>query len=167
MERRGDRFANCVNYDIRPRSGRTREAMLTANSAPAQGVVGRGDPGEDQRMKRILYSGGAVTTGDQVADAILEYASELARQESSDTLQVPSINDAGTLVHTQLLLGPASQFIVEEVETSAEDPVDPELVEKIRERTSHLQAPRPVASNNTTDYPDLDEPTEVPDPPLA
>jgi hypothetical protein len=29
-------------------------------------------------MKRILYSGGAVVTGDQVADAILEYASELA-----------------------------------------------------------------------------------------
>ncbi|SKA89749.1 hypothetical protein SAMN06295879_1221 [Agreia bicolorata] len=118
-------------------------------------------------MKRILYSGGTVVTGDQVADAILEYASELARQESSDTLQVPSINDAGVLVHTQLLLGPASQFIVEEVETSTEDPVDLELVEKIREKTGHLQAPRPVASSSTSDYPDLDEPTEVPDPPLA
>jgi hypothetical protein len=118
-------------------------------------------------MKRILYSGGAVVTGDQVADAILEYASELARQESSDTIDVPSINDAGTLVHTQLLLGPASQFIVEEIETTIEDPVDLGLVETISERTGLLQAPRPVASNNTSDYPDLDEPTEVPDPPLA
>ena len=141
--------------------------MLTANRSATQGVVARNDPGEDQSMKRILYSGGAVVTGDQVADAILEYASELARQESSDTLEVPSINDAGTLVHTQLLLGPASQFIVEEVDTATEDPIDLGLVQKISNRTAHLQAPRPVASSNTSDYPDLDDPTEVPNPPLA
>jgi hypothetical protein len=118
-------------------------------------------------MKRILYSGGIVVTGDQVADAILEYASELARQESSDTLDVPSINEAGVIGHTQLLLGPASQFVVEEVETSFDDPVDPDLVDTINEKTGHLQAPKPVASSSTVDYPDLDEPTEVPDPPLA
>ena len=118
-------------------------------------------------MKRILYGGGSVVTGDQVADAVLEYASELARQESSDTLQVPTVNDAGVAGRTQLLLGPASQFIVEEVETSFDDPIDLELVESIREKTAHLQAPKPVASTDLTDYPDLDDTTEVPDPPLA
>ena len=118
-------------------------------------------------MKRILYSGGSVVTGDRVADAVLEYASELARQESSDTLQIPSVSDAGTAGHTQLLLGPASQFIVEEVETSVDDPTDADLVERIREKTAHLQAPKPVASTDLTDYPDIDDTTEVPDPPLA
>lgn len=118
-------------------------------------------------MKRILYSGGTVVTGDQVADAVLEYASELARQESSDTLNVPSVTEAGVLGHTQLLLGPASQFVVEEFESELDDPVDADLVESIREKTGHLQAPRPVASTNMSDYPDLDELTEVPNPPLA
>jgi hypothetical protein len=118
-------------------------------------------------MKRILYSGGTVVTGDQVADAVLEYASELARQESSDTLDVPSVTEAGVLGHTQLLLGPASQFVVEEFESELDDLVDADLVESIREKTGHLQAPRPVASTTMSDYPDLDEPTEVPDPPLA
>lgn len=118
-------------------------------------------------MKRILYSGGSVLTGNQLADAVLEYASELARQESSDTLEIPSVNEAGTAGHTQLLLGPASQFVVEEVETSVEDPLDAGLVEGIREKTAHIQAPKPVASADLTDYPDLDDTTEVPDPPLA
>jgi hypothetical protein len=118
-------------------------------------------------MKRILYSGGVVVTGDQVADAILEYASELARHESSDTLQVPSITEAGVVSHTQLLLGPASQFVIEEFETSFDDPVDAGLMETIAEKMIHLQAPRPVASASTAGYPDLDEPTEVPDPPLT
>jgi len=118
-------------------------------------------------MKRILYSGGSVVTGDRVANAVLEYASELARQESSDTLQIPSVTEAGSAGRTQLLLGPASQFIVEEVETSVEDPTDEELVESIREKTAHLQAPKPVASSDLTDYPDLDDTTEAPDPPLT
>ncbi|WP_374945826.1 hypothetical protein [Agreia sp.] len=118
-------------------------------------------------MKRILYSGGAVMTGDHLADAVLEYASELARQESSDTLDVPSISDAGVAGHTQLLLGPASQFVVEEVETDVDDPFDAELVETIAEKTRHLQAPKPVASTSTADYPDLDAATEAPVPPPA
>lgn len=118
-------------------------------------------------MKRILYSGGSVVTGSVVADAVLEYASELARQESSDTLQIPSVTESGTSGNTQLLLGPASQFVVEEVETSIVDPVDDDLVENIRTKTAHMQAPKPVAESSTSDYPDLDEPVEVPDPPLA
>jgi hypothetical protein len=138
-----------------------------ANGRNAQGIVARRHPREDQNMKRILYSGGTVVTGDQVADAILEYAGELARHESSDTLDVPTITETGLAGHTQLLLGPASQFVVEEYETSSDDPVDADLVDAIREKTAHLQAPRPIPSASTTGYPELDEPTEVPDPPLA
>jgi hypothetical protein len=138
-----------------------------ANNRNAQGVVARQDHREDQSMKRILYSGGTIVTGDQVADAILEYASELARHEFSDTIDVPTITDAGLAGHTQLLLGPASQFVVEEYETGSDDPIDEGLVETIREKTAHLQAPKPIPSEGTSGYPDLDEPTEVPDPPLA
>jgi hypothetical protein len=138
-----------------------------ANGRNAQGIVAGRHPREDQSMKRILYSGGTIVTGDEVADAILEYASELARHDSSDTLDVPTLTDTGLAGHTQLLLGPASQFVVEEYETSSDDPIDDGLVDTIREKTSHLQAPKPIPSESTSGYPDLDEPTEVPDPPLA
>ena len=79
-------------------------------------------------MKSILYSGGTVITGDDIADAVLEYASELARHESSDTLEIPTVDAEGQTGRTKLLLGPASQFVVAQSTVPAEDPVDDELV---------------------------------------
>lgn len=118
-------------------------------------------------MKSILYSGGIVVTGDRIADAVLEYASELARHESSDTVRIPTLNEAGESGLTQLLLGPASQFVVEEVDLPFDEPIDEVLLGAITEKTMHLQDPKPVASKDTIDYPDIDDATETPDPPLA
>jgi hypothetical protein len=118
-------------------------------------------------MKRILYNGGTVITGDAIAHAIIEYASELARHESSDTVDIPTVNGGGVATRAEMLLGPASQFVIEPVDTEAEDPIDEALVAEIEGKTAKLLAPRPVASADTSGYPDFDEPTESPDPPLA
>jgi hypothetical protein len=118
-------------------------------------------------MKRILYNGGTVITGDAIAHAVLEYASELARHESSDTVDIPTVNAEGVGARAELLLGPASQFVVEPVGADQDDPTDDALVAEIESKTAKLLAPRPVASADSSGYPDFDEPTESPDPPLA
>jgi hypothetical protein len=118
-------------------------------------------------MKRILYNGGTVITGDAIAHAVIEYASELARHESSDTVDIPTVNAAGVSARTELLLGPASQFVIEPVGSAQDDPIDEALIAEIETKTTKLLDPKPVASADTSGYPDLDEPTETPDPPLA
>jgi len=118
-------------------------------------------------MKRILYNGGTVITGDAIAHAIIEYASELARHESSDTVDIPTVNAEGDYARAEMLLGPASQFVIETIAAEQEDPADEALVTEIEAKTAQLLAPRPVASADTSGYPDFDEPTETPDPPLT
>jgi len=65
-----------------------------------------------------MYAGGSVVTSDGIANIVLEYASELARVETSATLDVPTIAEDGTLHSAQLLLGPASQLIAVDAEDS-------------------------------------------------
>lgn len=71
-------------------------------------------------MKRMTYAGGSIVTGSAVADATLEYATRLARNTESVTVDIPVLEPSGkTTTHT-LLLGPASQFDVKSVEALAD-----------------------------------------------
>lgn len=40
-------------------------------------------------MKRIYYANGYLLTGDGTASAVLDYASALAKRETSDTISIP------------------------------------------------------------------------------
>ena len=63
-------------------------------------------------MKTIHYAGDELLTGDEIADAVVEYAAALARGESSAALSIPTMDDRGEVVQVSMLLGPASQLIV-------------------------------------------------------
>lgn len=66
-------------------------------------------------MKRMKFAGGAIITGGMVADALLEYATKLSGSLKSVSVDVPVLEtDGSTAIHT-LLIGPGSQFDVEEV----------------------------------------------------
>ncbi|MCU1585322.1 MAG: hypothetical protein JWM49_1878 [Microbacteriaceae bacterium] len=63
-------------------------------------------------MKRISYAGGSLITGDAVTEAILDYATRVATDATSVTVNIPVLEDSGkTEMHT-LLLGSASQLDV-------------------------------------------------------
>ncbi|MDP9026531.1 MAG: hypothetical protein M3N46_03105 [Actinomycetota bacterium] len=73
-------------------------------------------------MKRITFSGGSLVTGDAITAALLDYTTSVAGAESSVTVEIPVLEDNGeTSLHT-ILLGPASQFDVANVDgVSADD----------------------------------------------
>jgi hypothetical protein len=55
-------------------------------------------------MKRINYDGQSLVSGSAVAFALVEYAHAVARMDSSATVEIPVLEDNGTVaVHTLLL----------------------------------------------------------------
>lgn len=67
-------------------------------------------------MKRVLYAGGAFLTDDAVATALTSYAAALARVDSADTVIVPGLNEQGVSHDVEVLLGPASQMLIEDAD---------------------------------------------------
>lgn len=71
-------------------------------------------------MKRMTFAGGSIITGGAVADSLLDYATKLSGSDASVSVDVPVLaTDGSTSIHT-LLIGPASQFDVEDVVPSVE-----------------------------------------------
>jgi hypothetical protein len=73
-------------------------------------------------MKRISYAGGSIITGSAVAEALLEFATNVASDANSVAVDIPVLEaDGETSTHT-ILLGPATQFDVSDVDLlSAEE----------------------------------------------
>jgi hypothetical protein len=71
-------------------------------------------------MKRITFGGGSIVTGNAVTAALLNYATTVTDAENSVTVDIPVLEENGEVsVHT-LLLSPASQFDVADVEGLSE-----------------------------------------------
>ena len=73
------------------------------------------------RMKRVHYVDDSFLTGDELADALLEYAEALAKQSTSASIDVPALLADGSTGMVKVLVGPASQlFAVPEPPTGDE-----------------------------------------------
>lgn len=91
-------------------------------------------------MKRILYAGGSVVTSDAVADVLLRYAVALANAGRADRVDVPAVDLEAQPTMMQLVIGPASQFAVED-SLYREQLDDRRSVLELEERIRSLTAP--------------------------
>jgi hypothetical protein len=100
-------------------------------------------------MKRISYAGGSITTGDQLAEAVMEYATVLARTGGADAVTIPAVSDDGGIFAVELLVGPASQLVVAPVESDYQDPDSPEAIGILYERTARLRPGERMADRSS------------------
>lgn len=107
-------------------------------------------------MKRIAYAEEWLTTDDRVADLVLQYARALARNETADTITIPVLE--GDLVrHAQILIGPASQIMVLELDEPSPAGMEAGVtVADLEARLHQLQMPQSVAYDD-------DPPVELPE----
>lgn len=96
-------------------------------------------------MQRIFYAGSAFLTGDDIADALLEYGRALGAEVKAEIVRVPIIEDDGTPAVAAMLMGPASQVVVKPERSARPDPRDAELVDRLRRLTQGVSFP---AGNN-------------------
>lgn len=95
-------------------------------------------------MKHIHYDGSIVTTGDAIAEAVIEYAAVLGANGRSDTVNVPTFDEHGTSTVATLLIGPASQIVIDDAPDDELEPEDPEFVERLREASREAGGERPA-----------------------
>lgn len=93
-------------------------------------------------MRRVLYGGGSILTGDRIADALLDYAAALARAGTADHLSVPGIGSDGQPAAVDLVIGPASQLIAEHEETPGDDLEDDAFIAELERRSRLVAAGR-------------------------
>lgn len=94
-------------------------------------------------MKILIYAGAELMTGDDIAEAVLEYCAALAEAKAAETLDIPVVEADGTIGGARLLLGPASQIMAKHVETGWPELEDVQTMERLSSRT---HAHRPVIS---------------------
>ena len=110
-------------------------------------------------MKLIHYAGGSVLTGDDVAHTVAEYATALAQAGKADTVRIPVIKD-GLLNAVELVIGPASQLIIEDTVEEFEDAFhDGTLLGAVLAKLEALRNPEQVQPRPPTarDDPSLDD----------
>ena len=72
-------------------------------------------------MKQITYNGGSIVTGNAIAEALLGYATAISDAANSVAIDVTVLEENGeTSIHT-ILLGPASQLDVADVDAILEE----------------------------------------------
>lgn len=72
-------------------------------------------------MKRISYSGGSIVTGNAITAALLKYTTTVPDGEKNVTVEITALEDSGeTSLHT-ILLGPATQLDVADVDGMSEE----------------------------------------------
>jgi hypothetical protein len=95
-------------------------------------------------MELIHYAGGALLTGTEIADAIVDYAAALAARRTAASIDIPVRTEDGRTARAHLLIGPASQLVTEPVDSQLAELVDDDLVASLRRATSALSSTRPL-----------------------
>jgi hypothetical protein len=76
-------------------------------------------------MKRLSLGSQVLVTGDNVADALAVYIPSVERMHSSVTVDVPALEDNGTIVTHTLLIGKSNDLEITDI-----DGADPALEER-------------------------------------
>jgi hypothetical protein len=95
----------------------------------------------------IHYADGRYLTGDDIARAVVECAQALAREgTAAATVTVPIRLPEGGVGSVAILIGPASQIVVEQAGPSEHELRDPDAVDRIRAVSVHARQSRSSTS---------------------
>lgn len=106
-------------------------------------------------MKYIVYGENRVMTGNEIAKAVLAYAAALGQNGSTDIVDVPTADEQGFASTTEVLLGPASQIMVEDCPDDELEIEDDALVSELARRATAVGGARFVDAASATSKSDL------------
>lgn len=73
-------------------------------------------------MKHLIYGTSSILVGDDVASAVLHYATILAQAGESDVVDIPTVAASGGAAHASVVLGPGVPVMA--VDAAGEDTDD-------------------------------------------
>jgi hypothetical protein len=102
----------------------------------------------------IVYAGGELMTGDEIAQALLTYSQALAQSSTASTVEIPTLDDDGKRLMVKVLVGPSSQIMAKPTESEFGELRDPDVVAHLAAMTARLQPMRNVVSPTSDELPD-------------
>ncbi|NQX28428.1 hypothetical protein HQQ81_13860 [Microbacteriaceae bacterium VKM Ac-2854] len=78
-------------------------------------------------MRRIMYDGSSLVTSETVATAVMGYAADVVRLGTSAAVDVPALEANGSILHHTILLGPATQMEIVDIDGEASSVDDSEF----------------------------------------
>lgn len=66
-------------------------------------------------MKRVSYASSTFVTTDEIAAELVRFAVELANRDEADSVEVPGLTPRGEHSRFTLVIGPASQIVVDDI----------------------------------------------------
>jgi len=103
-------------------------------------------------MKKLVYAGTELTTGDDIAIAVLRYCEALAEARVAELIEIPVVTSDGSRVKATFIVGPSSQMIAVDVVGDGSEIIDLDVIARLEERT---RAQRPTA--HSTQHHDADD----------
>jgi hypothetical protein len=95
-------------------------------------------------MKHVTYAEKTLLVGDDMADAMLEYAAQLATDGDGDALDVRAISGDGDEVVATFLLGGGVPLMAETTTSTLPEPDNAELVERVRADIARRRRPAEI-----------------------
>lgn len=96
-------------------------------------------------MRKIIYAGDTLVTGDDIAAAVLRCGKALAEIGAAEMIEIPVIDAGGDIRTVTLLIGPSSQIVVSQVETDLPELLDADCVATLddlaTQRSPRAEAP--------------------------
>jgi RNA polymerase sigma factor (sigma-70 family) len=88
-------------------------------------------------MKSLVTALGSYVTGDEIADAVLDYGHALTLEQRTDLIDIPVLGDGGS-TRLRLAVGWLIQLHTLGVDADGQEIVDPSTTDVLRARMNHL-----------------------------
>jgi len=101
-------------------------------------------------MKKLVYAGTELVTGDDIAIAVLRYCQALAEARAAELIEIPVLTANGSRTRATFIVGPSSQMIAVDEDGSGEgeEIVDLDVIARLEAR---IRAQHPTAQTNQHD----------------
>jgi len=86
-------------------------------------------------MKKLHFPGGSVLTGNDLADALMQYAEALCNRRQFDVVNIPVVGDDGQLGRAHMLIGSATQLVSVTAGYTGPELVEPETVDFLNRKS--------------------------------
>ncbi|MGA7149648.1 MAG: hypothetical protein WBX17_14325 [Microbacterium sp.] len=92
-------------------------------------------------MKTLENRAGAYLTGDEIADAVMEYSGALVQEQLTEVIEIPYLAKPGLIHRVQLLIGWRTDVNAVKDGMHETELEDAEFLHTLRHKTERLRAP--------------------------
>lgn len=89
-------------------------------------------------MKRVAFGGESFIISDEGAAALLDYAAAAAMADAAEVVALPAVRPTGEVITVNLVIGPSSELITSQIETSLTEPDTREAPTALRARALQI-----------------------------